>query len=357
MARSLRPRQIVRQGENVAQRQQRFLSHHIAPVWHRQAAGPTPSRGLSNHGNRCYRNSVLQVLFHTPKVVNWLEGHDPNCPVPNCVICSLSKLCLRSWDVPLNQVQVDASIRDLDLKVRRSYNFRSIHWSRTNQQHVGEFFLILLQSMTRRDPRAAQILQGIFGFEIITRSICLDCAVPNNFNHPLQYSLRLALPQPTTPTPVALTHLLSNGTNGHLDHISTVRHCRACFQPAENMQYPRFATAPEVLVLELKRFTQVNGAWRKNSSPVSFTQDLDLSSFVDDTATLKYRLIAVVHQQGGLNLGRYKVVAKTPGGRWEEIQDMVVRKVRVGAALDPVAPWMPFVLVYTRVEGQVGVRR
>lgn len=51
------------------------------------------------------------------------------------------------------------------------------------------------------------------------------------------------------------------------------------------------------------------------------------------------------------------MVTKTPGGGWEEIRDQVVRKVRVGAALDPVAPWMPFVLVYTRVEGQVGVRR
>lgn len=50
-------------------------------------------------------------------------------------------------------------------------------------------------------------------------------------------------------------------------------------------------------------------------------------------------------------------MTKAPGGKWEEIHDAAVSKVRVGAALDPAATWMPFMLVYTRVEGQVSVRR
>lgn len=192
---------------------------------------------------------------------------------------------------------------------------------------------------------------------MITKSSCLNCGVLDDSHDPIQYSLCLALPQQAVPTPTTLNHLLCNGTDGHFDHINSTRHCPACHQVAANIQFTRFATAPEVLVLELKRFTRANGAWRKNSSPVSFTQDLDLSPFINHTVTLKYRLIAVIHQRGSLNFGRYKVVTKTPGGRWEEIHDRAVSKVRVGAALNPAAPWMPFMLVYTRVDGQVSVRR
>lgn len=271
----------------------------------------------------------------------------------NCVTCSLSRLCLQYWDVPLSQAGIDDSTGDLVVKMRRSQNFRNVSWSWQNQQHAREFFVILLQSIIRRDILAAQILEGIFGFEITTNSICINCAVPDDFNDPHQYSLRLALPQQAALTPTTLKHLLSNNTDGYFDHIRSARHCRNCHQTAANMQVARFATAPEVLVLELNRFTRVNGGWRKNRTPVSFTQDLDLSHFIDDTATLKYRLIAVIHQQGRLPLGRYKAVTKAPGGRWEETQDMTVRKVRVGAALNPAAPWLPFMLVYTRVDGQV----
>ncbi|CAD6581102.1 MAG: hypothetical protein ASARMPREDX12_000356 [Alectoria sarmentosa] len=204
----------------------------------------------------------------------------------------------------------------------------------------------------------AQILQGIFGFEMITKSSCLNCEVLNDFHDPIQYSLCLNLPQQAIPTPTTLNHLLCNGTDGLFDHISSTRHCPACHQvAANNIQFSHFATAPEILVLELERFTRVNGAWRKNNSPVSFTQNLDLSPFIYDTATLKYRLIAVIHQRGSLTFGRYKVVTKTPGGKWEEIHNRAVSKVRVGAALNPAAPWMPFILVYTRVDGQVSVRR
>ncbi|KAL9133204.1 MAG: hypothetical protein Q9175_005614 [Cornicularia normoerica] len=199
------------------------------------------------------------------------------------------------------------------------------------------------------------MLRGIFEFEIVTKSSCLHCGVPNDFYDSNQYSLCLALPQQVVPNPTTLDHLLQNRANGYFDHINSARRCPDCHQTAGNIQFARFATAPEVLVLELKRFTRVNGAWHKNTSPVSFTQDLDLSPVINHTAVLKYRLIAVIHQQGSLNSGQYKAVTKTPGGKWEEIHDMAVSKVRVGAALKPAAPWLPFMLVYTRVDGQVSV--
>ena len=122
-------RNTIRQNESVPQRHQRpkvrvltlvswyyaadmdWQMSDISAIWHRQSAGPTPSRGLQNTQNLCYRNSVLQALLHVPKFVNWLEQDHSSCTIARCVACSLRTLCFRYWDVPEDQQTITQALR------------------------------------------------------------------------------------------------------------------------------------------------------------------------------------------------------------------------------------------------------
>lgn len=65
---------------------------------------PSSSRkGMANiTGVLCYRNSLLQAILHSPKLINWLllNHHADDCveeDTDNCVACALRELAITYW--------------------------------------------------------------------------------------------------------------------------------------------------------------------------------------------------------------------------------------------------------------------
>ena len=57
-------------------------------------------RGIHNPGILCYRNSLIQSLFHTPKVANWLKFNHAaaGCQVgADCLTCAIRDLLDEYW--------------------------------------------------------------------------------------------------------------------------------------------------------------------------------------------------------------------------------------------------------------------
>lgn len=133
-------------------------------------------------------------------------------------------------------------------------------------------------------------------------------------------------------------------------NIAPGRRCDHCGKKADTSRRMRIWNSPYILVISINRFRLERGRYVKNLDKVTFREVLDLTPFTENNTILKYRLTSVVHHLGSRNQGHYKAVAKSPGGIWEELEDEVVKKVRVDAALKPSHPWTPYMLFYARTE-------
>lgn len=162
-------------------------------------------------------------------------------------------------------------------------------------------------------------------------------------HQPTDYTLNVNFQQGAS-----LDHILSTTNFG--PNIAPGRRCEKCGKTADTSRRMRIWNAPDVLVISINRFRLQRGKYVKNLDQVTFGQDLDLTPFTETNTILKYRLLSVVHHLGSRNQGHYKTVARGPGGTWEELDDEIVRKVRVGAALKPNHPWTPYMLFYAKIE-------
>ncbi|MCJ1457802.1 hypothetical protein MMC28_008171 [Mycoblastus sanguinarius] len=208
-----------------------------------------------------------------------------------------------------------------------------------------------------RDRSTERILKGLLGYETVNRLTCPNCDDVTD-HRCSYYSLDVHLKRGRP-----LEQILREKTFGK--SVAPGRRCSRCRTTSDTEQYERMITAPEVLVIHLLRFepTQRRQYSRKQSDPIPFTQDLDLTPFTVNNTILKYRLLAVIHHQGSIEFGHYKTVAKAPGGKWEELEDKKVKKVSINAALDPEnhaqhrnfsgSPWTPYMLFWTRIDGHI----
>ena len=128
------------------------VAHAISGRWIRQSSGPIPSRGFFNRHVMCYRNSMVQALMHTPKLVNWLEYHHPICAQDNrCTACALKKLSLQYWHASSTAEDVNRMMNSLESNLRKTSAFATWSWRR--QQDANEYYLHLINSIIERHPR------------------------------------------------------------------------------------------------------------------------------------------------------------------------------------------------------------
>jgi len=218
--------------------------------------------------------------------------------------------------------------------------FVNVNWDWRIQQDSSEFYIKLLPAMLEGNASIEPTIRGLLGFHTSTAITCPSC------NH--------VTSQTTTDYNLAihinnggpLTNILRHTT--FAPNIIHGRHCDMCDHTGTVPQLTQLLTGPDVLVMDLLRFTNL---FTKNMAQVSFGQDLDLTPFTTPKTELKYLLAATIHHKGNLNSGHFIAVAKCPNGRWQELNDPKVRNVRVEEALNPHGKWTPCTLIWTRVDG------
>lgn len=125
-----------------------------------------------------------------------------------------------------------------------------------------------------------------------------------------------------------------------------------CKHVSDKHRVQRFAYAPDVLLVQLKRFAYTG---HKDSFQVNFGGTMDLSKHLVDPSLgpLKYELTAVVSHSGTSGFGHYICHAKGPGGGWTEFDDDHPYPSSMKEALRPGGTkggWTPYLLFYQRVH-------
>ncbi len=116
--------------------------------------------------------------------------------------------------------------------------------------------------------------------------------------------------------------------------------CESC-KGESTYGYNKFyvLTAPEILVICLKKFEKTVTGMKKYSKNVSFSLELNLSRYIlemEDKApqTTKYELYGAIQHTGSLNGGHYVCYVKKQSGSWYYISDSFFNKVNASAALN-----------------------
>ena len=253
----------------------------------------------------------------------------------------LSRSCDRGW--PGQVVSYSTNGLFLCLCIP---DFIRIKWAWQKQQDVSEFYLQLLPAILQGNTPITATVKGLFEFDLTASLKCPRCKDITSQTNP-QYNLDIH---------VNIGDHLSNILRETTFRGSVIhgRRCSRCKNTSNVRQPYRLVNGPEILILNMLRFTN---KLYKNMSRVSFTQDLDLTEYTMPRTELKYRLVAVIQQKGTLHSGHYKAVAQCPGGKWQDLNDSSVTTVGINDALNPGGGWTPYMLFWTRSDKSKPVQR
>jgi ubiquitin C-terminal hydrolase len=123
--------------------------------------------------------------------------------------------------------------------------------------------------------------------------------------------------------------------------------CDGCKQISNVRKYQEISHAPEILVIQLKRFDHDR---RKDNSTVGINHTLDLNQYreANNKSNLKYELKAVIKHSGTSDFGHYICSAVGPDGNWYLFDDQKKTVSTPLAATDEKARFTPYILFFQR---------
>ncbi|KAL8841756.1 MAG: hypothetical protein Q9170_000789 [Blastenia crenularia] len=112
------------------------------------------------------------------------------------------------------------------------------------------------------------------------------------------------------------------------------------------------ARGPDILCIQFNRFEAVGARTKKNSRRIPFDEYLDLSPYVQNSASLRYRLLATVQHIGSLHNGHYISVARTAQGDWQLQNDKESTKANLKHATSPTGAFAPYLLFWKKLPAE-----
>lgn len=338
--------------------------------------------GLSNLGNTCFMNSILQCLFGVGELADFFNDdaaaasaiRDKDSRVARA-FHDLVKKALRSEFGSV--VSPGAFHEKVKLKDRK--------WGGMRQHDSQEFLQFLLNVLREQcnrirekkpkykelDEKGTQqeqasqalkyykswhdsIIDDIFG-GLLESSI--TCDLCNHISYCFDPFLDLSLPVPgSAGDSVRLQDCLSKFTEKeNLEDLATGYKCEKCKKSGGGAcKKLTIYKAPRVLILHLKRFSGNGGGFSrfsrfsKNSARVSFAKELDFGEFCStgNWNDAKYRLFAISHHTGSLSGGHYYAeVEDSTTSAWHNFNDSMVSSCRQPETASSTA----YVLFYRRL--------
>ncbi|GAB4849247.1 Ubiquitin carboxyl-terminal hydrolase 25 [Ancistrocladus abbreviatus] len=322
-----------------------------------------PPLGLRNLGNSCYLNSVLQCLTYTPPLANFClkNQHSSLCDSASqpdkkrdCPFCILEKRIVRS-------LSIDQAL-DSPAKIVSCLRIFAEHFRCGRQEDAHEFLryvidachntclkLKKLQQQRRKAGNGGEegsngntIVKEIFGGALQSQVKCLSCgAESNKVDEIMDISLDILHGS-------SLKEAMQKFFQPEILDGSNKYNCEKCKKLVRARKQMSILQAPNVLVIQLKRFGGIFGG--KIDKAIAFEQILVLSSFMSKASKdpcPEYNLFGtIVHSGSSPESGHYYAYIKDGTGKWYCCNDSYVTISSVTEVLSEKV----YILFFTRTN-------
>ena len=293
----------------------------------------TTITGITNLGNTCYMNSVMQCLNSLTPLVTYFEGNTylgdihPDSKYNGILAKEVSAAfkIMNSRGRPISLLSLKELIGNL-------YN----PFVGFGQEDAHEFLIKLLELMyedlgrekistlhgTPDDvpngqidvgvPKILEILQGMHKITVL----CKSCHYTSSSFEPFNV---LSLSPPTTKTSNVEKLLKCAYGDNHISYT-----CPGCRKQDSSRQKHEIVKLPQVLILHLKRFDVNNKGISKNQQYVDFP----LEKLNVGESQHAYKLSGITNHYGTLHAGHYISFCKSRSdGGWYKCDDSKITKL------------------------------
>ncbi|KAK1424033.1 hypothetical protein QVD17_19344 [Tagetes erecta] len=313
--------------------------------------------GFKNLGNTCYLNAVLQCLTYTPPLANFclqlqhsafcesLSQQDNNS---DCPFCLLEKRIVRSLSIDLTL--------DTPGKIIGALKIFAQHFRLGRQEDAHEFLRYVIDACHTTCLRLKKlqhqrrgnggdgfsVVKEIFGGALQSQVKCLVCGNESNkVDEIMDISIDILN---TSSIKEAFHNFFRPET---LDGNNKYK-CECCKKLVPARKQMSILQAPNILVIQLKRFEGIYGG--KIDKAITFEERLVLSSFMCKTSQdyhPEYKLFAtIIHSGYSPDSGHYYAYIKDAIGRWYCCNDSYVSV----STLEEVLSEKVYILFFSRTK-------
>jgi len=303
--------------------------------------------GLLNLGNKCYMNSILQCLFHSLQLTDYILSTQYKDDLETNKSKN-EQYVLHSYVTLLNHVWESNQLIKPKTFIENLSKFHKKYYS-LQQQDSHECLMYILDILhkalsyevevdikgevkNKTDilmKKSLEVWKGFYEKEysfiintfygnIINNIKCLQCDYTEEVFEPYNH-ISLSIQDTSSSLNDCLDEYFRN------EHIIDTWKCEKCQNHGCNKSSILW-TLPNYLIINLKRFKQSENHMVKKTNLITFPlQDLNLTKYIssdkNDANNYIYDLYAINYHGGGLNSGHYWSACKNLDGGWYNFND------------------------------------
>ncbi|KAL3119439.1 hypothetical protein niasHT_002527 [Heterodera trifolii] len=276
---------------------------------------PLGRTGLSNMGNTCFMNAILQPLFHTPGFSQLFREKNAQQFVngtKGTIAGAFSALIDQIWSSKFNAILPKVFMEFFDGHVNAELA--------NGQQHDAHEFLIYLLAALHEDTNRVENRQsfdqnydgtdlGANASDFFEKSKLFSSSPVNDLFNLTTISVIKCITCNASSVRFESVNQLSIELSTNFDCLKLKDCIEAHFSSTPATRSTKIWKIPEILIVHLKRFSQNDGNFVKNEVEVTFNvNELNLSPYIHEMSPLPnsaFTLYAMTNHSGSLNIGHY----------------------------------------------------